>query len=211
MSLFYRIAYRFGFTPWEEASRWGPAATRIAALLDRETAEHPAGSRALDLGCGRGHWTLELARRGWAATGIDRVPRAISAARARAAASGQPAAFVVGDVTRLRDAGIAPPVAFFWDFGTLHGLTPAAWAAAGREITAVAARRATLVTLAWARAWRGPLPRGAGAADIAAALPGWRIVDEGAFDASGLPRPLRGVAPRWYRLRREAGPPEGAA
>jgi methylase of polypeptide subunit release factors len=88
MSLFYRIAYRVGFTPWEEATRWAPAATQVAALLDRETSEHPAGSHALDLGCGRGHWALELARRGWKVTGIDRVAQAIAAARAQAAESG---------------------------------------------------------------------------------------------------------------------------
>jgi 2-polyprenyl-3-methyl-5-hydroxy-6-metoxy-1,4-benzoquinol methylase len=46
----------------------------ITALLDREETERsrPLG-RALDLGCGRGQYTPELARRGWEAVGIDYV------------------------------------------------------------------------------------------------------------------------------------------
>ena len=69
----YARMYWFGITPWE---RYGTAAAAsIAALLDREEAERsrPLG-RALDLGCGRGQYTPELARRGWEAVGIDYVP-----------------------------------------------------------------------------------------------------------------------------------------
>jgi len=72
----YARMYRFGITPWE---RYGTAAAAsIAALLDREETERsrPLG-RALDLGCGRGQYTPELARRGWEAVGIDYVPAAI--------------------------------------------------------------------------------------------------------------------------------------
>jgi SAM-dependent methyltransferase len=60
----YARMYRFGITPWE---RYGAvAAASITALLDREETERsrPLG-RALDLGCGRGQYTPELARRGW--------------------------------------------------------------------------------------------------------------------------------------------------
>ena len=93
----YAFAYRLGFTPWE---RYGSAAAgSIAVLLDREEAGRcrPLG-RALDLGCGRGLQTHELARRGWEAVGIDNVPRAIDAANSE----GVPGTtFVVGDVTVL--------------------------------------------------------------------------------------------------------------
>jgi SAM-dependent methyltransferase len=78
----YARMYRFGITPWE---RYGTAAAAsIAALLDREETERsrPLG-RALDLGCGRGQYTPELARRGWEAVGIDYVPAAIKAAAAK--------------------------------------------------------------------------------------------------------------------------------
>ena len=78
----YSRMYRFGFTPWE---RYGAvAAATISALLDREEAERPRPlGRALDLGCGRGQYTPELARRGWEAVGIDNVPAAIEAAAAK--------------------------------------------------------------------------------------------------------------------------------
>ena len=91
----YARMYRFGITPWE---RYGTAAaTSIATLLDREENERsrPLG-RALDLGCGRGQYTPDLARRGWQAVGIDNVPAAIEAAK-RKGTSG--ATYVVGDVT----------------------------------------------------------------------------------------------------------------
>jgi 2-polyprenyl-3-methyl-5-hydroxy-6-metoxy-1,4-benzoquinol methylase len=108
----YALAYRLGFTPWE---RYGEeAAASIGALLDREETarSHPPG-RALDLGCGRGQKTHELARRGWAAVGIDNVPRAIEAAN-RTGTSG--ATFVVGDVTDLASADLGT-FDFFLDAG----------------------------------------------------------------------------------------------
>jgi trans-aconitate methyltransferase len=59
----YARMYRFGITPWERYR--AVAAARISALLDREDTERsrPLG-RALDLGCGRGQYTHEIARRG---------------------------------------------------------------------------------------------------------------------------------------------------
>ena len=102
----YTRMYRFGIRPWE---RYGAsAAARIAALLDREEAERPRPlGRALDLGCGRGQYTPELARRGWQAIGIDYVPAAIEAAKRRDADG---AMYVVGDVTDLPAAERRPVV-----------------------------------------------------------------------------------------------------
>ena len=64
MSLFYRILYQIGFTPWEEGATDGPAAKQIARLFEREERERgqPYGP-ALDLGCGSGIWSVILARR----------------------------------------------------------------------------------------------------------------------------------------------------
>src|SRR6266536_1889368 len=100
----YALAYRFGLTPWERYGR--VAAASIGALLDREEAERsrPLG-RALDLGCGRGQKTHELARRGWEAVGIDYVPAAIEAAAAKSQGVGG-LSYVVGDVTRLPSASL---------------------------------------------------------------------------------------------------------
>src|ERR1700751_4077162 len=91
----YARLYLFGFTPWERYAT--AAAASIAARLDREEAERsrPLG-RALDLGCGRGLYTPELARRGWEAMGMDYVPPAIEAAQAKSrGAAGL--RYVVGD------------------------------------------------------------------------------------------------------------------
>src|SRR5262249_43233352 len=79
----YARMYRFGITPWERYRT--VAAASMTALLDREQTgrSRPLG-RALDLGCGRGQYTPELARRGWEAVGIDYVPAAIEAAAAKA-------------------------------------------------------------------------------------------------------------------------------
>lgn len=203
MSLFYRIAYSIGFTPWEHAATHPAAADHIGALFEREARERtpPYGS-ALDLGCGSGHWAIELAARGWRVTGIDIVPKAIGKARERARRAGADVRFVEGDVTALRAAGVGSGFSFVWDFGTVHGLNPTERAAVGREVSAVAAPDATMLMLAWVPGRRGPLPRGASRADIEAAFPDWAIIDEDAFDVTGLPPPLRGVDPRCYRLRR---------
>jgi SAM-dependent methyltransferase len=203
MSLFYRIAYAIGFTPWEHAATHPAAADHIAALFDREGRERAAPhGRALDLGCGSGHWAVELARRGWQVTGIDIVPKAIRQARESARRAGVDVHFIEGDVTALRAAGIGSGFGFIWDFGTVHGLTPNERAAVGREVSAVAAPQATMLMLAWAPGRRGPLPHGASRADIETAFPDWTVVGEDVFDASGLPPPLRKVDPRCYRLRR---------
>jgi SAM-dependent methyltransferase len=94
----YALAYRLGLTPWERYAT--TARQSIGAMLDREEAERsrPLG-RALDLGCGRGRYTCELAGRGGQAMGIDNIPRAIEAANR----GGVPdATFVVGRGRRSR-------------------------------------------------------------------------------------------------------------
>lgn len=206
MSLIYPLLYQVGFTPWERAATHPAAARHIASLLDREERgrKRPFG-KALDLGSGRGHWSLELARRGWEVTGVELARKPLREARQAACAAGIDVNFLRGDVSALREAGAGDGFELFWDFGTLHGLSPSSFAAAARGITAAAKRGAHLLTMVWTPARRGPLPRGLDRAEIEAAFAEWRITEVDAFDASVLPRPLRGVGPRFFRLEQISG------
>lgn len=65
----------------------------------------PAGSRALDLGCGTGPATIALAARGCVAVGVDISPTAIAMAEVNAAMRGLPITFRVGDVLSLDEVG----------------------------------------------------------------------------------------------------------
>lgn len=202
MSLFYRIAYGIGFTPWERAASHEATTRHVAALLDREDREAGQPGRALDIGCGKGHWAMELARRGWQVTGIDIVPKAVREARERARDAHLDIEFIVGDVTRLRSSGVGGEFRLIWDFGAIHGLEQPQREATGREITAVARSDATLLMLAWSPGRREPLPRGASRAEIESAFSDWTVVEVEPFDVTGLPPPLRSVSPQMYRLRR---------
>jgi SAM-dependent methyltransferase len=203
MNLFYTVAYWLGFAPWEYAATHPPAVRHITALFEREErGRQPPYGRALDLGCGRGHWSITLAQRGWYVTGVDLARKAVRAARARASGLGLKVQIVRGDVTALRDAGVGSGFRLVWDFGTVHGLTQAQRQAVGRGVSALATDDATILMLAWAPGRRGPLPRGASRQEVQEAFAGWQVTDEEPFDATGLPRPLRNVNPRICRLRR---------
>ena len=205
MSLGYRILYQVGLTPWEQIAEQPHAAERICALFEREEAgrEPPYGT-VLDLGCGSGIWAVKLAQRGWQVTGIDAVPKALRRARERARQAGVELRLVEGDVTKLRATDVGSGYPFLLDFGLFHDeLSDEQRAAMGREVTAVAAPGATLLMVAWAPRRRGPLPRGASRADIEAAYPAWRVMDEDPVDPSGtlLYRFVRRADLRFYRLR----------
>jgi SAM-dependent methyltransferase len=204
VGLFYELAYRIGFTPWERAATHPAAAPLVHSSFDRETQRLTAPlGRALDVGCGNGAWSLELAKRGWEVVGIDLVATAVRTARHRVAQSNANVKIVHGDITRMREAGVGADFRLVWDFGTIHGLTPEQRAATGREIDAVTTPDAVILLMAWTPARRGPLPRGMGRESMLAMLPGWRITDEEPFDASGLPKALRSVGPQLYRLERK--------
>lgn len=202
MSVGYQLAYRVGVTPWENAGR--EAAHQFTGLLEREETDRtrPLG-RALDLGCGTGLHTLELAERGWTASGVDAVGRAIAKAGQREGA--ERAQFVVGDVTRLEDAGLEGPVDFFLDVGCFHGLDDEQRAAEGRGVTHLATPTATLLMLAFRPSGRPLLPRGADAEDVLRAFPGWRVLSTEPADTTGMPGPLKKTAPQWFRLQRVSG------
>lgn len=201
MSVFYKVAYTVGLTPWEDMATL-PIARQIASLLDREERERqrPLGS-ALDLGCGRGIWTIELARRGWRVTGVDIVPKALDAARRRVEQAGVQARLVQGDLADLRAADIGSDFQLIIDFGAIHGLRNAQRLAAGREVSAVAAPGATMVLLAWAPARRGPLPRGMSRETVQEIFPEWDLIEEEPGDVSEAPSFVQKARPVFYRLR----------
>jgi 2-polyprenyl-3-methyl-5-hydroxy-6-metoxy-1,4-benzoquinol methylase len=108
-------------------ARW---ARRMRAGLSAPGTERPAGpdvtfaetvmgltpkDRILDLACAWGRTTLELARRGYAATGLDISPDLLCIARERAAASGLDIAFVEGTVRSLPAIGPFDAVTEFYD------------------------------------------------------------------------------------------------
>ncbi|HET7070577.1 MAG TPA: methyltransferase domain-containing protein [Nocardioides sp.] len=193
----YARLYRFGVTPWE---RYGhAAAASIAVRFDREETDRdrPLG-RALDLGCGRGRYTAELARRGWEAVGIDYVPKAIEAAQNKEDAG---ATYLVGDVTQLPSLGLGT-FDFFLDIGCFQGLDAQQRQAEGRGVTVLANPGATLLMLAFGVTRLRSMIGGTSQAEVEDTLPDWVLITVESADTSGLGWPMNRTSPQWYRLRR---------
>jgi len=192
----YARMYRWGFTPWERYRQ--AAAASINALLDREEVDRarPLG-RALDLGCGRGLYTTELARRGWDAVGIDYVPRAIEAAQRKGIAG---VTFVEGDVTRLSSSDLGT-FDFFLDIGCLQGLDAQQRLDEGRGVTALANTGASLLLLAFGVTHLRSLIGGVSQAEVQAAFADWELMAVSSADTAGLGWPMNRTSPQWYRLR----------
>lgn len=193
MSFAYQLMYRIGFTPWERAGELG--SEQLWRLLDKE----PRTGRALDLGCGTGRHTLELAGRGWEAMGIDNVRRALGKARRRPGA--ESVTFLDGDVTRLADH-VQGPIPFFLDIGCFHGLTAEQRTALGSGATKVATGDASMLMMAFGKS-KGPvLPGGVSQAEIEEAFLGWRIDHVEPASVDGMPKPIQATKPKFYRLVR---------
>ncbi|TDD80485.1 class I SAM-dependent methyltransferase [Actinomadura rubrisoli] len=188
--------YRLRLTPWE---RYGKAASAsIAALLDREEAERsrPLG-RALDLGCGRGQFTPDLACRGWEAVGVDYVPAAIEAAKSR---DTKGATYLVGDVTDLRSADLGA-FDFFLDIGCFQGFGADQRSAVGRGVSALAKPNATLLMLAFGHSRMRSRVGRVSQAEVEEAFPEWEMLTVEPAETAGLGWPMNKTNPHWYRLR----------
>ena len=92
----FEEAYK-GTPPWD-IGRAQPAFERVA---DAGLVTGPV----LDAGCGTGENALFFAARGFEAVGVDAVEAAIAAARAKAAARGLTAEFLVHDALALGELG----------------------------------------------------------------------------------------------------------
>lgn len=76
------------------------------------------GASVLDVGCGIGRHSLELARRGFQVTGVDRTLPYLQQARAKANAEGLTVEFVEGDMRALEYEGVYDAVlSMFTSFG----------------------------------------------------------------------------------------------
>jgi SAM-dependent methyltransferase len=196
MSTPYRVLYRVGKTPWDGKGDLSP----LVDLIDQQ----PPGS-ALDLGCGTGHHSVLLAEHGWQVTGIDAVPRALTAARARAAAitdAGQTVEFVRGDVTKLETAIAPKNYDLILDVGCLHGLTEKQRMTVMRSLTIFSGTGSMLLILAVAPR-KGIGPKGfdrAGMLRYAASE--WDLVQTTDQAAVNPASPLGSTPFTWYLLRR---------
>lgn len=199
MSTGYSLAYRFGITPWDRAG--AASAATLEVLLDREQEgrARPFG-RALDLGCGRGVHTHELARRGWEAVGVDNIPRAIHDARSRPDSQ---ATFLIGDVRNLRALELGT-FDFFFDVGCFHGLDQEDRRAEGEGLSGLATPHATLLMLAFQPHRLPFVPSGVTEEDIKESLPDWQLLTIEPADTTGMPLPLKRTSPQWYRFSRTA-------
>jgi SAM-dependent methyltransferase len=188
--LFFGVMYRVGFTPWEGH----PVPARLRELVEGPGAL-PKG-RALDIGCGTGDTSVFLAQRGWEATGVDFVDKALARARAKSEAAGVRVRFVRGDVTRLRESGIEGSFTLLVDNGCLHGLTGEGRDAYVREVSQAASPSARLIVMAFPAGLRRPGPRGIDPPEIEQRFsPGWRVV------ASGPEPTVSAKHPRWSTIR----------
>jgi SAM-dependent methyltransferase len=82
---------------------WQQAATEINQILSLASA--PVGAKVLDLCCGPGRHSLELARRGFIVTAVDRTKLYLEKARAKALEEGLDSlTFVLGDMRTFRES-----------------------------------------------------------------------------------------------------------
>ena len=109
--------WRFEWRYWRKQTPWDTQLTppEVMAFLEKA----PPG-RALDLGCGTGTNAITLCERGWRVTGVDFSPKAIAAARRKAARRKLLIDFHVGDVADL--SFISGPFDFALDVGCLFSL-----------------------------------------------------------------------------------------
>jgi SAM-dependent methyltransferase len=131
----YDLMYRFG-APWEGADRVELRALVRGGRCAPDTLRRAGQpmARAIDLGCGAGGVSIELAQAGFDVTGVDFSPvalrKAARAARDRGFSPGR-LRFVRGDLTAGAIAGVDGPFDLLVDYGTLDDLP-----AAGRRAMA---------------------------------------------------------------------------
>ena len=140
--LAYNLVYRFG-APWEGADRVELRGLVADGRCSPETLRRPGtlAARAIDLGCGAGGVSIELAEAGFAVTGVDFSQVALAKARVAAKQRGlgpERVTFVVGDLTEGSVPGVTGPFDLLVDYGTLDDLANAGREAMARYVTGLA-------------------------------------------------------------------------
>jgi SAM-dependent methyltransferase len=127
------------------------------ALLQRAVAERPTPGRALDVGCGEGVYAVWLAQQGFSVVGLDFVPAALAATRARAEQAGVDVEVHEGDVVDYE-----PPSAFdvVLDSGCLHHLPKAKVGAYRDRLDQWLAPGGDYVLVHFSHRPRIPIPKG---------------------------------------------------
>ncbi len=122
----YDLMYRFG-APWEGADRVELRALVLDGQCSPESLRRPgqARARAIDLGCGAGGVSIELAQAGFEVTGVDfsrvALRKAARAARDQAVPHDR-LRLVRGDLTAGSIPGVDEPFDLLVDYGTLDDL-----------------------------------------------------------------------------------------
>jgi SAM-dependent methyltransferase len=122
----YDAMYRFG-APWEGADRVELRQLVADGRCAAGTLRRPGAdvTRAIDLGCGAGTVSIELAQAGFEVTGVDFSEVALRKARRAARQGGldsPQARFVHGDLTAGHIDGVEGPFDLLVDYGTLDDL-----------------------------------------------------------------------------------------
>ncbi len=116
----YDLMYRW-WAPWDAVG----VRDELLELLDDVEVAASSHPRAIDLGCGTGANVVELARRGFDATGVDFSPVALDKARVRAREAGvaDRCRFLEVDLTAATlPSAVGGPYDLLLDFGTLDDL-----------------------------------------------------------------------------------------
>ena len=109
--------WKYQWLYWRRRTPWD---TQITPPEVMEFIARTPPGKALDLGCGTGTNAITLARNGWRVTGVDFIPGAILAARAKAKRSGVSVEFLIASVLDL--SALTGPFDYVLDIGCLHSL-----------------------------------------------------------------------------------------
>lgn len=111
--------WRFEWRYWRKQTPWDTQITP-PEVVDFLNANPPG--KALDLGCGTGTNAVAMAQRGWRVTGVDFSPKAIAAARRKAAQTDLQIQFHEASVADL--GFLFGPFDYALDIGCLFALKP---------------------------------------------------------------------------------------